>query len=263
MDKPAETVATLTELLAQTQSCRTVGDGKPYLILNDGQSVEEMEKILLVPSRKRGNPIFSRADSFTRYVNEHKTDATRIYTIGTTFIAVLDHHGKEPGWAEHKATFNMKLTNQWLLWTGQDKKRLNQKDFGTLIEDNLRDITAPVSAELLEMVRQFEATSTVEFKSFERGDNGNFGLSYIQTVQSRAGQKGTVELPKGFTLTIPAFEGSDPREIQSKLRFDISSGKLMLWFELQHVQEVLELHTIAAVDEITKETGIEPFYGQP
>lgn len=264
MENPQETVATLAKLLEQTATSRLIeDDGKPYLILDSDQAVKDVEFLLQFPTRKTGNPSFTRSESFCRYVTEHKDDGSRIYLNGTTFIAVLDHHRDHARWGQHRATYTTKLSPQWQLWTGQDKKKLNQKDFGLLIEDNLKDITAPVSAELLEMVRQFEATSTVEYRSAERGDNGNFSLSYVQTTQSRVGQKGDLELPRGFTLTIPAFEGGVAGDVPAKLRFDIGGGKLVLWYELQHFAEVVESLTKALVDEITKATGITPFYGTP
>lgn len=263
-DQTPNIAATIQELVERTQRTQYAEDeGKPFVILRHDQKVEDLERLLLFPSRKTGNPTFTRAESFCRYATEHKDDGSRIYLNGTAFIAVLDHHAKDPRWGQHRATYAAKLSSQWLLWTGQDKKKVNQKDFGLLIEDNLKDITAPVSAELLEMVRQFEATSTVEFRSAERGDNGNFALSYVQTTQSRVGQKGEVELPKGFTLTIPVFEGGASGDVQARLRFDIGGGKLVLWYELQHVAEIIESLTKALVDEITKSTGIAPFYGTP
>lgn len=237
---------------------------KPFLILHQDQKVENIESTLLRPVRKTGNPQFVRTESFTTYANEHKTDSTRIYVTGPQqFIAVLDHHGENPDWGQHRATLNLKLSPEWLLWTGSDKKKFGQREFGTLIEDNLYDIVEPASAELLEMVRQFEATSTVEFKSAERDDRGNFSISYVQTIVSRAGQKGQVELPRSFTLRIPAFEDEEPMPLLAKLRFDIGGGKLALWYELQKVQRILQDHTEAVIDSIIDKTQITPFYGTP
>lgn len=237
---------------------------KPFLILHQDQKVEDIESTLNHPVRKIGNPEFVRSQSFVTYINEHKTDSSRIYAVSnTSFIAVLDHHGKDPAWGQHRATLNLRLSSEWLLWNGSDKKKFGQREFGTLIEDNLVDVVAPVSAELLEMVRQFEATSTVEFKSAERDDRGNIALSYVQTIVSRAGQKGQVELPKSFTLRIPAFEGEDPMPLVAKLRFDIGGGKLVLWYELQRVQKILQDHTDLMIDSLSEKTEIEPFYGTP
>lgn len=251
-------------LLERNASARVTEEGaRPYLILNTNQQVKDVEFLLPTPTRKTGNPAFTRSESFCRYVTEHKDDGSRIYLNGTTFIAVLDHHQDNARWGQHRATYTTKFSPQWLLWTSQNTKKLNQKDFGLLIEDNLKDITAPVSAELLEMVRHFEATRTVEFQSYKRGENGNFSLSYVQTTQSRVGQKGDMELPLGFTLSIPAFEGGISADLQARLRFDISDGHLVLWYELQHVAEIIESLTKALVDEITKSTGISPFYGTP
>lgn len=240
------------------------GGGMPFVLLREDQRVEDVEKLSLFPSRKKGTASFTRSESFNRFVNAYKDEDSRIYASGRSVVAILNHFSaKSPDWGDFRAAYNFPESAQWALWSGSNGKKFNQKQFGQLIEDNLADIVSPTSADLLDMVRQFEATSSVEYKSFDRGDNGNFSVSFVQTTQSKAGQKGQVELPRSFTLHIPAFDGGEAHPLVAKLRFDISGGQLCLWYELQQVQAAIDRHIESVLADIESSTGIKPFYGTP
>jgi len=88
-------------------------------------------------------------------------------------------------------------------------------------------------------------------------------LSFQKIVQARAGEKGEVDLPPTFQISIPCFMGGIMLPMQAKLRFEISESdkKLKLWYELQKVQQLVQEHTKKVVEHVAKATGIEPFYG--
>jgi uncharacterized protein YfdQ (DUF2303 family) len=259
-----DTVQSISLLLEGNQTPATAGDGgKPFVIVSQTQRVEPVDRLLARPTRKTATPTFFRCESFTRYVTEHKTDQSRIYvTAATILVAVIDHNGThEADWAEHRATYQMKHSLEWLAWTGKDKAKMTQKDFCEFIEDNSLNIVG--RTDMVELIRTLQVNSNVDYKSFERGDNGNSALTYIRTVQSKAGERGEVELPPTFQISIPAFEGGVPATIVAKLRFDIGEGKLKLWYELQQLPRILQEHTDAVVAAVEQATAIKPFYGQP
>jgi len=259
---PDDAIKSVAELVTSAQTATSVGDGgKPFVILNDNQNVQDVEHMLARPTRKTGCPTFVRAQSFMDYVNDHKSEASRIYTTGSTLTAVFDHHWTEPGWGEHRASYSMRSSLEWQAWTGKDRQKMAQKEFCEFIEDNNADIVG--RTDMVELVRTLQVNSSVDFKSFERGDNGNASLMFIKTTQSKAGERGEVELPPTFQIGIPAFEGGEKKLLTAKLRFDIGDGKLRLWFELQHVQRTLNEHVDAVVATVAKGTGINPFYGTP
>lgn len=265
-DSNDKDIQAIQSLIEDAQVARQVDPlSRPYVIRRDNQIVESVEHLLSHPTRKMANPSFRRSESFIRYVNEQKLPETRIYCQERALIAVFNHHQVDgaAGWGDHRATYTMTESAEWKLWTSKNGQRFIQKDFGQFIEDNLQDVADPPSADLVEMVRQFEATSTVEYKSFDRGTDGNFSVSYVQTTQNKAGQKGQVELPRQITIAIPAFEGGQREPILAKLRFDIGGGRLTLWYELQRIQQVLDRHIAAVVASVATETEIEPFYGTP
>ena len=259
---PDDSIKSIAELVESAQTATSIGDGgRPYLLMRSDQHVEDVEKFLLVPTRKTGNPQFVRMASFVTYVLEHTTPATRIYTNGSQLTAVFDHHGATPGWGQHRATYTMKPSLEWLAWTEKDRQKMAQKEFCEFIEDNNANVVG--RTDMVELVRTLQVNSAVDFKSFERGDNGNASLMFVKTMSSRAGEKGEIELPTAFNISIPAFEGGELKVLTAKLRFDIGDGKLKLWYELQHVQKTLNDHIDAVVAAIFKATNINPFYGTP
>lgn len=257
----------IERLVIAAQTPRNI-EGHPFIVLQQGQQAEDLARFLSVPPRKKGAPTFHRAESFVRYVNEHKTAATRIYVPNNlTLIAVIDHHGagadNDAGWAEHRATHQMQHSLEWTTWTKNDKTKLAQKDFCEFVEDNAKDFFN--RTDMLELVRTLQVNSNVAFNTWEKGDNGNVALSFTKTVQARAGEKGEVELPPTFQICISCFIGGGTLPITAKLRFEISESdkKLKLWYELQKVQQMLIEHTKQVVAQVSKATGIDPFFGTP
>jgi uncharacterized protein YfdQ (DUF2303 family) len=262
--EPTSIVQDIERIVLAAQDPRSVY-GTPVLVLSQGQSVADLTKFLKVPLRKKANPSFNVADSFVRYVNEHKTASSRIYVPSNLLlVAILDHNSPGPGdagWAEHSASYAMQHSLEWQTWTKQNGTKLNQKDFCEFVEDNAKDFSDRTN--MLELVRTLQVNSNVAFNSWEKGDGGNVALSFTKTVQARAGEKGEVELPTSFQINIPCFQGGVMLPITAKLRFDIaeSDKKLKLWYELQKVQQMLIEHTKQVVVAVTKSTGIEPFFG--
>lgn len=259
-----EAIQSIAELVRAAQTAETFGTGgKPCVIISTDQRVECVEHLLARPARKTGNPQFVRCDSFVRYVNEHKNDGSRIYVSGAMCLtAVLDHHADQPEWGQHRSTYAIKHSLEWHTWVAKNGVKMTQKDFCEFIEDNAKDIAG--RSDMVELIRTLQVNSSVDYKSFERGDNGNCSLMFVKTSSAKAGEKGEIDIPALFTIQIPAFEGGEAKPpIVAKLRFDMSDAKLKLWYELQHLQQILNLHTDAVVGTLAQATGIAPFYGTP
>lgn len=266
---PEETlpiVQDIERLVLAAQKPIDIG-GTPVLVLQNGQSAEDLSRFRTHPTRKKAHPTFYQCESFTRYVNEHKIGATRIYVpSNTTLLAVIDHNGageEKPGWAEHRATYNMQHSLEWQTWTQKSGQKMTQKDFCEFVEDNTKDFAD--RTDMLELVRTLQVNSNVAFSSWEKDDNGNVALHFNKMVQAQAGPKGEVELPQRFTISIPCFVGGVLLPIEAKLRFEISEQdkKLKLWYELQKIQQMLTEHTKQVVGTVAKATEIQPFYGTP
>jgi len=253
---------TVRELLEDSQEPSFIGE-VPYVIVEQGHQVISLEQHLANPTRTRGAVTLQREKSFWRYVNEHATEASRIYHHGRSFTCIFDHSAKAaPGWGQHRAIFTLQPSPEWTFWTHNDKRRYTQEEFAAVIEDNMLDITTPSGGAVLDMVSRLEAKTEVLFKSFIRTD-GCQSLTYEETTVAKAGQRGTMELPKQFILTIPAFVGGEKKEVVAKLSFKITEGKLALWYQLQQATRIVEEVLDRVVSGIATATNIEVFFGTP
>src|SRR3990172_7311494 len=147
---------TLTDLINRAQTVQVTGPGgKPMVIVPSACHVVDVEKYAAVPSRRTGNPQFTRAGSFCGYVNDQKGVQSRLYVASALMlVAVLDHHdfkGGGPGWGQHRATLNLTQSPEWKTWLGKNQCAMSQRDFAQFIEDNSEDIMVPSGAELLEL----------------------------------------------------------------------------------------------------------------
>lgn len=265
MENDNSIVQDIEKLVELVQEPSSLG-GTPFIVTHDNQRVHDLSFMLDNPPRKKGCPKFTTEASFVRYVTEHASPATRIYVPSNLLlVAILNHHekgaDKAAGWGDHQAHFQMTHSLEWQTWTKADKTKMTQKDFCEFIEDNTKDVSDRTN--MLELVRTLQVHSNVLFEGWEKDDRGNTELRFTKIVQSRAGEKGDVELPPQFVINIPCFMGGVSMPIAAKLRFEISEGdkKLKLWYELQKVQQLLLDHTRAVVTSVAKTTGIEPFYG--
>ena len=126
------------------ESAKCSSGSQPYLILKDNQKVEDLERLLPHPVRKRGSVSIDRADSFIRYVNAHQiTGATAIYQGSTNagdlqFKAIIDDHEigdkGQANWQQHKVHFTPKLSREWRIWNEVNERDDKETTFTQLRE---------------------------------------------------------------------------------------------------------------------------------
>lgn len=251
-------VTSAAELGAAAVTPREI-DGVPFLVVPEGFQLLHLEDMLAVPSRKRGAIAFRDATSFCRAVSEQKTEETRLYGNQNvpSFTAVFNDHGSEAGWRDHLATYACPLSVEWKLWTGANKRQMNQEQFAQFIEDNSPDCVTPDSASMIEMSRTLEAKKKVNFASGIRLSNGQNELTYEEEISGTAG-KGKFQVPETFTVGISVLEGGPKYAVHARWRYRIADkGVLTMWYDLDWPHKVLE----DAVKEVW--TFIEETIGLP
>jgi uncharacterized protein YfdQ (DUF2303 family) len=247
----------------------------------------DLEKFQLAPNRKKGNVTLTTAASFIDWVNRNKTPETVIYAkeFSTDFKAIFNGHAANvqpappvadgssssgadgaPGWGDFTATYDCPLSEEWMRWHGNSqhaasvdaKRGMKHADFIQFIEDNLLDITLPASGAMLAAVRSFEAKKDVKFASARRLENGDVQFAYAENTEQQT-PAGSLALPSQFEVTIPVFRGGAPYVIAANLRYRVSAGGLMLWYELVRPHKSLE-HAFEAVRaEIEDGTSVPMF----
>ncbi len=238
----------------------------PIAVVPAGYKVEDLEKLMQTPTRKRGSVAMRDVASFCAMVNLHKNDGTAIY--GTynppAFKAVFnDHDANVPNWRDHTAGYSCPLSVEWATWMKANKQQMSQADFAQFIEDNAPDIVSPDPATMIEIARTLEAKKKVNFAQGIRLSNGETQFTYEEETQGTAG-KGRFQVPETFTIAIQVFEGIGvpKNQIGARLRYRISAeGGLTLWYDLDRPHKDLEAAALDVWKQIEANTGLTIFNG--
>jgi len=267
---PALDLNQLLALSLSTAAARhadTGADGQaPYVILPTGYSAADLESTLPVPTRKRARVSLTNAQSFIDFVNLHREASTHLYGDPDkgTFVAVFDDNseGSLTGWREHIARFTATESIEWKTWAESNKKPMKQAEFAQFIEDNLVDIIEPESAHILEVSRSLQAKKAGNFSSALRLDNGDVQFTYEDKTEASAG-KGQLKVPEKFVIAIPVYQGGPAYKIEARLRYRISEGALMMWYDLLRPHKSKE-HALTEINEqIEIGTELQIFAGNP
>lgn len=247
----------------QLADVRTI-EGKPFVVLPDECSVHDLEAYLPTPTRKTGTVKLRDTASFIAYVNDEKTEATRIYgnLVNPHFVAVFNDHGDTPAWKDYRASYACPLSVEWQTWKGASGKQMAQEQFAQFIEDNLPDIAQPPAADMLEISRTLEAKKKVNFASGVRLSNGQNELTYEEQISGTA-SKGKLVVPEEFTIGIPVLEGGARYAVTARLRYRIGDGgRMAMWFELVRPHKILEDAVKDVCKDIADKTGIAILNGE-
>jgi uncharacterized protein YfdQ (DUF2303 family) len=272
-DHDAATIAVLAQ--AARGAHMHPWNGRPFVIVPDGHSLEYLQDPEPTPTRPAGTVKLRDADSFVRYYERMAAFARAtmhvplIYaTIDPpVFVAVFNEHtelnaGTQPGYRDWRAVFEVPKSREWLIWTAHSGRAMSQLAFAEFLENNLPDIVSPPGADLLEMTLKFEATRSMKFRSERRLQDGSVNFVFVDEDNGR--DAGQVAVPREIQLYIPVFENEANRHmISARLKYRIDDGKLALWYELVRPHEFIE-HAFRRVWEtIEHATGNRPLLGTP
>lgn len=248
-------------------------DAEPFIVLPDGYVAAPLEIHLSEPCRKRGKIVVTDASGFTAYMLKHAESRAMIYadvdTIGGKFelVGVInDHASDRSGWRDHTCTLSRKRSVEWGRWASKNKSPMPQAEFAAWIEDNLADIAAvegmPTGSDMLQMALGFERTSEKRLKSRINLQSGGFRLEYVDDEDKDT--RTSMEVFSRFAIGIPVFDGSaSAYQIDARLKYRESSGKLSFWFELIRQDRVFRQAVEEEVMEISKATGLTIINGNP
>jgi uncharacterized protein YfdQ (DUF2303 family) len=214
----------------------------------------------VAPLRKTGARTVIDAKSFVDYVNRHKSAGTEVYadTPRSTVCGVLDSHDAGEGyagWEKHKLTLSLEHSKAWLAWTANDlgsnpRGWFSQHEFAEFIEDRALDVQDPDHARLIEIATTFEAKQKADFGSAIRLDSGEVKFEYTETVNARAGQKGSIEVPKQLKLALRPYIGGPIYFVFAQFRYRAGADGLRLGYALERPENILESAFADIVTEI-------------
>lgn len=242
----AEAVAALTKAAARPEVMDFDAVDHVPVYVPDGGKVEwhDGRRNAATPPRKQGAAHLHDAASFGTYVNAHTVDGTVIYgnaPDGRIVAVVNDHipYQDTAGWGDHTATWKLRHSPAWTAWTRHAGQWLNQRQFAEHLEDNAADVIEPSAAEMLEVAQTLQANKSVAFRTHTRLRDGQTQLQYEETVESRAGERGQLEVPTMFTIGVPVYDGLDAYKLTARFRFRVNDGNLSVMYRLDRTADVL------------------------
>jgi uncharacterized protein YfdQ (DUF2303 family) len=253
----------------------------------DGNPVERLERLdpegglsTTVAGRIAGVVTLQTAASLAGYVNRYKTATSKAALFADidrdSITAVLDfHESSKPvvddidngpvsgvaGFGEHVAKLDLPRSQEWQTWTGADGKLKPQLEFVRFLEENREDITSPDAATILEACRDLTSRRKVHFDSVVREDSDNYSITYEEETTAGT-RKGDLNLPSGFTLSIPVYFGGEEVQVEALLRWKLDDGVLLLGVKLKRAERIRQEEFHRVVDTIGADTGVDAFYGR-
>lgn len=246
LDSMPSTVAEIADL-ARRVAEQTV---EPYSISLDDRSlvvtkvrndetiqVRDLEKHLDEPNQARGMATVHTPADFIALTNrlsniDHTTAWANVES--GTITAVINDHATwdQPGWRDHTAHLVLQQDEDWKRWVQRDNRLSSQADFSQFVEDVFHTVVDPDAATMLEVSRTMRAATRVDFSQATRLDNGDVQLRYEETTESKAGQKGQLEVPERVTVRLSPWRGVEPREMEARLRWRIEGGQLLIGYRI-------------------------------
>lgn len=245
--------------------------GKYYAVRRtDGQGIDTIDltgdQYRAYPRRVTGVVHVDNVASFAEYYAKHASPASEVFADEKRrqIVAVLDAPASETSdtdaradWRQHLLILTPPFTDAWKTWAGKDRQMMSQTDFAEFIEDNLADIAPePVSAaDMLLVATTFQRHDKVQFASSTILDSGERLLRYEETVDARAGDKGSIKVPAKFKIGVTIFDDAPHYGIECRFRHRVKSGALSMAYLLDRPADKMRDAFRSVVDLAAEQTG--------
>jgi uncharacterized protein YfdQ (DUF2303 family) len=273
-DLNSSTIEYISDLAVRAEIAEQLEPGSIYAFMHPHGTKPEIvslrdDQYLDEPRRKRGSVHVTDVTSLAAYHAKHGTEHTEVFADldAATITAVLNAHSAAgPDWQDHRVTLTMRMTPQWITWTGQNRVMMSQQAFAEFLEDNAADIAAdgPVSAaDLIELAQEFHAHTKVTFASGKRLKSGETQFVYTESTEAKAGERGTIAIPDEFELALRPLEDCDLFRIKARFRYRLREGQLTLGYHIDDPAQKFR----SAVDEVVElaegKCGVKVMRGRP
>lgn len=232
----------------------------PELVYNDREAHE------VQPKRIKGTVSVLDPESFVKYFADFRSDDSRVFAFEpeSKVIGVLDYHTADssvPHWCQHRVALALRHSEQWKAWIGANNKHFTQVEFSEFLEQNAFSIITPSPGAIMDVARDLQATTEVEFAGGVRA-NGQMNFRYSEATKTSVGAS-QLSVPERFTIQLPCYIGGFMVPIEALLRFRVKEGKLQIWFTLVRPEEAARQAFLGSRDEIAKALEIVIINGTP
>jgi uncharacterized protein YfdQ (DUF2303 family) len=249
--------------------------------------IENFERVLPAPRRRRGVYKAASVESFLRWMNDNVHIHAPVFARGAENLATkwsspdlaligMGNYSTvlEPQWHDFYAEFSFPVTQNWRAWTASHKQWMSHADFAEFIEGHLYEFSSPLENEPLSeaVTRMIEAlggsgkvatpsamyalsegvaltvSESVEVKASR--SSGEMTLQFTEEHKGASGRP--VTIPKFFYIRVPIFFGEKPSLVGALLRYRNAGGGSVTWqYELFAPDLVVKEAFDKAVDVVT------------
>lgn len=245
------------------------GTAIDHVALPTGFALHEIdhERLANHPRRKTGTANLQSVDSLLAFVDRHRTASSVVWCqfdpvkSSLRFSAVIDDHAQtSAGWRGLVANYVPELSVEFTRWSSMDKASMSQLEFAEWIERNQDDIAGvenmPTSLDMLKMATEFEASSDFKLKSSVRLQSGGASFEFIDQERDETVRR--MSLFAQFALGLPVYRNGGAYQINARLRYRTSQGKLSFSYELLRADKVVEHAGRELIDLVRNGLGETP-----
>lgn len=243
-------------------------NGRAFAFVPDGYNLSKLE--FLEPKKVCADHAFIDPESFVSYVKDYaNANESRLFGSLSSMAlhCFIDYMPKcnEPrkavgGECQHTAAFCLCETEDFKALREIDQKTLSQGEFIQFLMERAHCFENPDQATILEIATKLEVKNNVTFSGKERSNDGGINLTYLESVDARAGANGKIKVPDFVELSIVAFEGGEPLKIKARFYFMLTGGKVVFSIKLLNLRETILKNFREVCGTISKDTGLPIHY---
>lgn len=245
---------------AQKPFIETAPNGTPIIFWpaeNGEWEYEKCPELMQTPVRKSGTFEMHDTASLIKFVQKHKQEGTQIY-IDADFksgkiavkVVINGHTDNDANWFDFAAIYKPRHTAAAENWLKYNIEKMNQAQFAHFLTNNARNIVSknpandaavyPTAAEVLDFALNLEYTEKTTFKQGYREQDGRINFTF-QSEDAGQTEK-QLKMFERFGLSFTPYQNGDSYFVEALLKFriDKNSGALVLWYELQQIDAVIE-----------------------
>lgn len=184
----------------------------------------------------------------------------------------------------HRATYGFPLSLEWQAWMKMNAEPMSMSNFAAFLEDHIIDVSDdPVDsfseqargfisaagntklatqARLIALSRSFRVYETATSVEGRNLTSGEAQLSFQCDHKDADGKP--VDFPNLFSIVVPVFARATVYyRLLGRLRYRISNGKAMFWYDLWRPDLTFETAFNDALTEVGRATGAPIYIGSP
>jgi hypothetical protein len=259
--------------------------------------LEEIEAARQQPKDIRGTAKAETLEAFIALTRRHLNSQSAIFASTQwpkpSLTAVIDYHEgtlpeRDPGemiaedhvprWGDHRIRYEFPVTEEFTAWINGNKKPMEQADFAAFLEEHAAELAAPFDgevseyellfkesfatpADLIALSRSLEVHVGAKVKRAERLQTGERTVEFVEEHLNNKGEK--VDIPGIFMVSVPAFIDGDPVRIPARLRYRISGGGIVWFYQLYRWEFWLRIAVKADLREAGKRPACRPSRPRP